>query len=57
LRRRIFDPFFTTKTNGTGLGLTNAREAAESQQGGLFLEPATAGACFCVHLPRAEAPR
>ena len=57
LRDSIFDPFFTTKSNGTGLGLPTAREAAESQQGRLILEEATRGATFAVFLPRSEGPR
>jgi two-component system sensor histidine kinase FlrB len=57
LRDSIFEPFFTTKSNGTGLGLPTAREAAESQQGGLVLEEASRGATFAVFLPRSEGPR
>jgi signal transduction histidine kinase len=33
LRESIFDPFFTTREHGTGLGLTNAADAAHSLGG------------------------
>lgn len=51
LRATVFEPFFTTREEGTGLGLNNAREAAESLGGRLTLEDAGPGACFVVHLP------
>ncbi|MGC4092767.1 MAG: ATP-binding protein [Polyangiaceae bacterium] len=57
LRESIFDPFFTTKQDGTGIGLPAAREAAESFDGRLILEPAQPGACFAVYLRRSEGPR
>ncbi|HET9932472.1 MAG TPA: ATP-binding protein [Polyangiaceae bacterium] len=57
VRDSIFDPFFTTKPNGTGIGLTAAREAAESLDGRLLLEPAEKGACFAVYLRRSEGPK
>jgi two-component system C4-dicarboxylate transport sensor histidine kinase DctB len=57
IRESVFDPFFTTKREGTGLGLTSAREAAESFDGRLVLEPAEQGACFAVFLRRSEGPR
>ena len=57
VRDSIFDPFFTTKLNGTGIGLTAAREAAESFDGRLLLEPAEKGACFAVYLRRSEGPK
>jgi signal transduction histidine kinase len=52
LRARVFDPFFTTKPNGTGLGLTSAREAALELGGDIRLEEAPPrGARFIVTLP------
>lgn len=51
LRDSIFQPFFTTRENGTGLGLTNAVEAAESMDGRLELEKSEVGATFAVYLP------
>lgn len=54
LRQTIFEPFFTTREQGTGLGLTNAREAAESLGGALRLEDAPVGACFAIYLPVGE---
>lgn len=51
LRESVFEPFFTTREEGTGLGLNNAREAAESLGGELRLEDSTTGACFVVYLP------
>lgn len=51
LRETVFEPFFTTRQEGTGLGLNNAREAAESLGGRLTLEDEGSGACFAVYLP------
>jgi two-component system, NtrC family, sensor histidine kinase HydH len=55
IRTRVFDPFFTTRAEGTGLGLSVARELAEAQGGKLVLEDpeAAPGASFALHLPRA----
>jgi len=54
-RDRIFDPFFTTKPpgKGTGLGLANALQMAERQQGKLELRESqeNSGACFVFGLP------
>ena len=57
IRRTVFQPFFTTRPEGTGLGLTTARDAAESLGGLLDLEPSTDGACFVVYLPLGSEPR
>lgn len=54
LEASIFEPFFTTKENGTGLGLTTAREAARTLDGDLILEDTDSGACFCLYLPSCE---
>ncbi len=54
LHQRIFEPFFTTKPNGSGLGLTTAREAANDLGGDLRLEPTTHGAKFVVTLVAGE---
>jgi signal transduction histidine kinase len=50
----IFEPFFTTKQHATGLGLTEAKAAAEAMAGRLFLEPLGPGACFTVIFPTNE---
>jgi signal transduction histidine kinase len=53
---RVFDPFFTTKTSGrgTGLGLAICQRIAESNGGGIHLEPGSQpGATFVIHLPLA----
>jgi len=42
-RDRIFQPFFTTKTDGTGVGLSFARQVALSHGGALSLAPDVAG--------------
>lgn len=55
LRANVFEPFFTTREEGTGLGLNNAREAAESLGGSLALVDSEVGACFVVHLPLGRA--
>jgi signal transduction histidine kinase len=50
LRDSIFHPFFTTHSDGSGLGLTTAREAAREMGGDLILEPTERGARFVVLL-------
>ncbi|MBO6934401.1 MAG: HAMP domain-containing histidine kinase [Deltaproteobacteria bacterium] len=47
----IFEPFVTTRSDGTGLGLTNAKAAIESLGGSLELESGQPGATFVMHLP------
>lgn len=50
---QIFAPFFTTKNQGAGLGLSLARQIAESHGGTLELEPAEGrGARFVMRLPK-----
>jgi signal transduction histidine kinase len=50
VRDSIFHPFFTTHSDGSGLGLTTAREAAREMGGDLFLEPSQRGARFVALL-------
>jgi signal transduction histidine kinase len=50
LRDSIFHPFFTTHADGSGLGLTTAREAARDMGGDLILEPSAQGARFVALL-------
>lgn len=57
LRQAIFDPFFTTHADGSGLGLTTAREAAREMGGDLILEPSDNGARFVALLPAGSARR
>lgn len=56
-RRRVFEPFFTGRPNGTGLGLTLARDAVERHGGTLSAESGEGGtgAKFVIRLPQ-EAP-
>jgi signal transduction histidine kinase len=56
LRESIFHPFFTTHSDGSGLGLTTAREAAREMGGDLFLEPTERGARFVALLPAGDFP-
>lgn len=53
VRPRLFEPFFSTKDQGTGLGLTTAREAAIELRGELDALPSTVGAHFVLRLPKA----
>jgi len=50
LRDSIFRPFFTTHRDGSGLGLTTAREAAREMGGDLVLEVTEQGARFVALL-------
>jgi signal transduction histidine kinase len=50
----VFEPFVTSKPHGTGLGLTIAREAAQSLGGYLALDDAPAGCAMTVVLPIAR---
>lgn len=55
----IFDPFFTTKPvgKGTGLGLSISHKIAQEHGGQLaYCAPGGGGACFCLELPKGEAP-
>jgi signal transduction histidine kinase len=54
-RLLVFDPFFTTKTDGTGIGLSAAREAARATGGDVKLVRWTEGASFAVLLPASVA--
>ena len=54
IRDRLFEPFVTGRERGTGLGLTNSREAVESLGGAIVLEDERPGATFSVYLPRSQ---
>jgi len=54
LRDSIFHPFFTTHSDGSGLGLTTAREAAREMGGDLVLERTERGARFVALLLSSE---
>jgi CheY-like chemotaxis protein len=60
IRTRVFEPYFTTKEDGTGLGLSLVRRAADALGASVALEDSDAGACFVCELPTtvpgAEAP-
>jgi signal transduction histidine kinase len=54
IRDRIFEPFFTTR-RGTGLGLALCQEYAVQMHAHVTLWTALGrGACFRIHLRRAE---
>ncbi len=42
-RERVFEPFFTTKSQGTGLGLTIARQIIAAHHGSIEIEDGPAG--------------
>ncbi len=51
-REKIFDQYFTTKgSQGTGIGLYNARKIIEEYEGELTLEDSKQGAKFVIKLP------
>jgi signal transduction histidine kinase len=52
-RLQVFDPFFTTKPDGTGIGLSAAREAARGAGGDVQLVRWSEGVAFAVLLPAA----
>jgi C4-dicarboxylate-specific signal transduction histidine kinase len=54
-RRRIFDPFFTTKLDGSGVGLSLARQLAREAGGSLRHRPlGRQGSRFRLDLPLAK---
>lgn len=54
-RERIFDPFFTTRREGTGLGLSVARQIVTAHNGAISAEPNPGGgAIFRVRVPLSE---
>ena len=52
VQAKIFQPFFTTRSEGSGIGLSVARQAIVSQGGQLILAPGEAGggATFVIEL-------
>jgi len=50
-REKVFQPFFSTKNNGTGLGLTLAKNIVEAHGGAIWFENRGEGAMFCVEIP------
>jgi len=52
LRTRIFEPHFSTKTDGSGLGLSIARDIIERMHSGVIeIVPVDVGSCFVVKFP------
>lgn len=52
-QEKIFQPYFTTKSQGTGIGLFQARKVVEAHQGRLFIDSnKTKGTIFIVQLRR-----
>jgi len=51
-RARLFEPFFTTKTEGTGLGLTNARRIIQQHRGDIEVQSKVGeGTTVVISLP------
>jgi two-component system OmpR family sensor kinase len=48
---RLFDPFYTSNPQGSGLGLTIARELAERMEGNLSVESVPGRTTFTLELP------
>jgi signal transduction histidine kinase len=48
---KVFQPFYSTKSNGTGLGLTLAKNIVEAHGGTISIESRQAGAMFIVEIP------
>jgi two-component system, NtrC family, nitrogen regulation sensor histidine kinase NtrY len=56
-RERIFVPFYTTKPNGSGIGLSLARQIAFAHRGRIDVHPnQPKGSVFSIVLPEARAP-
>ncbi len=51
LSELVFEPAFSTKAEGSGLGLTLARDFARERKGDLILEQTESGASFVVLFP------
>ncbi len=52
IRHRVFEPYFTTKSDGTGLGLSLVRRAADALGGSVMLESRAGGAHFVCRFPK-----
>jgi hypothetical protein len=57
LGERLFEAGPSLFGEVEGLGIVDARHAAESQGGSLILEETRSGVCIGVSLPRSEGPR
>ncbi|MDX2441579.1 MAG: HAMP domain-containing sensor histidine kinase [Desulfobacterales bacterium] len=52
IQRKIFNSFFTTKENGSGMGLSIAKEMVETQGGRITFHPReNEGSIFRITLP------
>ncbi len=51
VREKIFNPYFTTKADGSGIGLTVARQIVKGHGGTISLESSRDGTTFLVRLP------
>jgi CheY-like chemotaxis protein/two-component sensor histidine kinase len=57
IRHRVFEPYFTTKSDGTGLGLSLVRRAADALGGSVILDDSEKGAHFVCRFPKKRAKK
>ncbi len=54
VQQRLFEPFVTDKPDGTGLGLSVAREIAEQHGGGIHWQRSEGSTTFVIEIPEQQ---